>query len=73
VTMSLGELIGECSRELNIELPIQINKSEVRRVVDFETISVDAIPAQQKLNWVPRFIGADTLMELVNSLIYDSK
>lgn len=73
VTMSLAELIGECSRELNIELPIQINEPEGSRVVDFTAISVDAIPAQQKLKWVPRFIGADTLMGLVNSLIYDSK
>lgn len=73
VSMSLAELIGECSTELCIELPIQIKESGPSRTNDFNKISVDALPAQHKLNWFPRRIGADTVMHLVNSMIYDSK
>jgi UDP-glucose 4-epimerase len=65
--MSLAELIEEASKVLNIDLPIQIIENQQSRAVDFTKISVNALPAQQSLNWNPKFTGVDTLIDLVIS------
>jgi GDPmannose 4,6-dehydratase len=67
LSMSLAELIEEASKVLNIDLPIQIIENQQSRAVDFTKISVNALPAQQSLNWNPKFTGVDTLIDLVIS------
>ena len=71
-SLSLQDLIDECSGYFNLDLPIQIKKNNSHRKNDFISICVEATKAQDLIGWSPKYVGASTLIELVEKKIKNS-
>jgi GDPmannose 4,6-dehydratase len=71
-SLSLQDLVKKCSEFFNLDLPIEIQKSHHPRKSDFTSICVEATKAQDLIGWSPKFVGASTLIELVQIRIMNS-
>ena len=71
-SLSLRDLIKKCSEFFNLDLPIEIQKSLHHRKNDFISICVEATKAQDLIGWTPKYVGASTLIELVQIRIMHS-
>lgn len=64
---SLRELVRECEKYFNCVLPIKKDASISTRIADFPSVTINARQAQDALSWYPKYLGAQTIISLVES------